>query len=120
MNALLDTQKIKFVNGTDNKNTELKTVLAGVTIDEDLDETIANFGDYMFLPWYFIFKTEVPVDLPELIEENQNRTYKITDEYGNEWRGFLRIAGIAPNDFTPQEFRLLAAPSNDITKLIHG
>ena len=120
MNAGLDSQKIKFVSGKDNKNTELKTVLGSVVIDEDRDETIANLGDYLFLPWYFIFKTEVPIDLPELLEANPNRSYKFTDEYGQEWRGFLRQAGIAPNDYTPQEFRLLAAPSNDIELLIHG
>jgi hypothetical protein len=119
MNAGL-LSKIKFSNGEENKNTELKTILAGVTVDEDADESISGFGDYIFLPWYFIFKTDVPVSLPELIEENPNRTYKFTDEYNNEWRGFLRIAAMAPNDYTPQEFRLLATPTNDIKKLIHG
>lgn len=120
MNAGLDSQKIKFTSGKDNKNTELKTVLSGVTIDEDKDELISSLGDPLFLPWYFIFKTEVPVGLPELLETNPNRSFKFTDEYGQEWRGFLRSAGIAPNEYTPQEFRLLASPSNDIELLIHG
>lgn len=120
MNAGLDNQKIKFVSGKDNKKTELKTVLSGVTIDEDKDETIANLGDYLFFPWYFVFKTEVPIDLPELLETNPNRSFRFTDENGLEWVGFLIMAGIAPNDYTPQEFKLLASPTNDINLLIHG
>lgn len=120
MNAGLDNKKIAFASGKDNKNTELKTVLAGVTVDEDKDELISGLGDYMFLPWYFIFKVPAMIDLPELLEDNPNRLFTFIDESGNVWRGFLRTAGIAPNDFTPQEFRLLASPNNDITKLIHG
>lgn len=116
----LEAMKLKFLNGEENKNTDLKTVLGSLTVDEDADETISGFGDFMFYPWYFIFKTETPINLSELIEENPNRTYRFTDVDGNEWVGFLIMAGIAPNDFTPQEFRLLACPSNDIKKLIHG
>ena len=29
------------------------------------------------------------------------------------------MAGIAPNEYTAQEFKLLAAPGQDLTKLIH-
>jgi hypothetical protein len=118
LNAGLDNKKIIFSSGKENKNTELKTVLGTEIIDEDKDELIAGFGDYLFFPFYFIFKTIVPINLPELLEENPNRVFKFTDEYGQEWKGFLMMAGIAPNEYTPQEFRLLAAPSNDIKKLI--
>lgn len=120
MNAGLDTEKIKFASGKDNNNTLLKTVLAGFTTDEDKDEPISSLGDYMFLPWYFTFKTEVPADIPDLIESNPNRSFKFTDEYGQVWRGFSRLIGIAPNDYTPQEFKMLATPNNNITLLIHG
>lgn len=120
-NAGLDSKKIAFASGgKENLNTKLKTIEAGVTIDEDLDETISSFGDYIFLPWEFIFKTQVPIDLPELIEDNPNRSFKITDEFGKVWRGFSLMAAIAANDYTPQEYKLLAAPSNDIKLLIHG
>jgi hypothetical protein len=119
MNAGLGSSKIKFSSGKENQNTSLKTVLAGFTTDEDKDEAISSFGEPMFLPWYFIFKTEVPVSLPELLEDNPNRCFKFTDEYGNDWTGFLIMAGIAPNEYTAQEFKLLAAPGQDLTKLIH-
>lgn len=118
MNYGLLSKKITFTSGKDNKNTALRTELAGVVVDEDQDETIGNLGAPLFLPWEFVFKTEVPHDLPELLENNPNLSFKFTDEEGEEWTGFLRMGGIAPNEFTPQEYRLLAAPSNDILKLI--
>lgn len=120
MNAGLDSQKIVFASGKDNQNTELKTVLGSVTVDEDKDEAISGLGAYMFLPWYFIFKTQVPIGIPELIEDNPNLSFKFTDEAGQVWRGFSQLIGVAPNDYTPQEFKLLATPENDILKLIHG
>jgi hypothetical protein len=118
INYGLENKKIIFTSGKDNNNTDLKTTLAGVVIDEDKDEGIASLGSPLFIPFYFIFKTEVPLALAELIEENPNRSYKFTDEYGQVWNGFLKMAGIAPNEYTPQEFRLLASPSNDIKLLI--
>lgn len=117
MHAGLTAPKAVFANGKENRNTALLTRVGSVTIDEDADQGLT--GSPMFLPWYFIFKTEVPINLPELLEENPNRCFKFTNEYEQEWTGFLISAGIAINDYTPQEFRLLAAPSNDITKLIH-
>lgn len=119
MNAGLANKHITFTSGKDNKNTALRTELAGVVIDEDADETISDLGTPLFFPWEFVFKTEVPADLPELLENNPNLCFKFTDEYGEEWAGFSRMAGIASNEYTPQEYRLLAAPSNDILKLIH-
>lgn len=118
MNYGLGTEKIKFVSGKDNKNTELKTVLAGVTIDEDKDESFASV-DPMFLPFYAAFKTEVPIDIPELMEADSNRSLKFTDEYSQDWKAFTRMGGFAPNDYTPQEFKGLLTPSNDIELLIH-
>lgn len=120
INAGLGNKKIAFTSGKENKNTELRTVLGAVTIDENKDETIAELGDPLFLPWYFIFKAETNIELPALLEENPNRCFKFTDEYGIQWKGFLRLAGIAANDYTPQEYRMLAAPDNDILKLIRA
>lgn len=119
MNYGLGSQKIKFANGKDNKNTGLKTVLAGVTVDEDKDESFASVTP-MFIPFYAAFKTEVPINLPESLETNPNRSFKYLDEYDQEWKIFLRMGGIAPNDYTPQEYKGLLTPNNDIELLIHG
>lgn len=118
INYGLGTSKIKFTSGKDNKNTLLKTVLNGVTIDEDKDESYSNVTP-MFIPFYVAFKTEVPIDLPEDLETNPNRTFKFTDEYGQDWKIFMRMGGFAPNDYTPQEFKGLLTPNNDIKRLIH-
>lgn len=114
------SKKITFSSGKDNKNTGLKTELSGVVIDEDSDERISTFGELLFKPWYFICKSPGPLDpaLSEILEENPNRVFRITDENGNDWRGFLRLSGIAPNDYSPQEWRLLATKNNDMKKRI--
>lgn len=117
INYGLGSKKIKFTSGKDNKNTELKTVLSGVTVDEDKDESFASVTP-MFIPFYAAFKTEVPIDIPESLEANPNLSYKFTDEYGQDWRIFNRMAGFAPNDYTPQEFKGLLTPNNDINLLI--
>lgn len=119
INYGLASKKIVFTSGKDNKNTELKTVLAGVTIDEDKDEAISPMGEPMFLPFYHIAKFNPLTMQPEDLEDNSNRSFIFSDIYGNEWRDFLRIAGIAPNDFSQQEFKLLLSPSNDPKLLIH-
>ena len=119
INYGLASKKIVFTSGKDNKNTELKTVLAGVTIDEDKDEAISSMGEPMFLPFYQIAKFNPLTMRPEDLETNSNRSFIFSDIYGNEWRDFLRIAGIAPNDFSQQEFKLLLSPSNDPKLLIH-
>lgn len=119
INYGLASKKIKFANGKDNKNTELKTVLAGVTIDEDKDESFAGVTP-MFIPFYGAFKTEVPINLPERLETDPNRSFKYLDEYDQEWKIFLRMGGIAPNDYTPQEYKGLLTPNNNIELLIHG
>lgn len=114
--TLLD-KPLKFSNGNDNNNTALKTIIGSAVVDEDGDEYVS---DPLYLPWYFIFKTIVRVNIPTLLEENPNRRFRFRDENGNYFKGFLQMGGIAVNTYTPQEFRLLAAPDNDLTLLIHG
>jgi hypothetical protein len=116
MNYGLDTELIKFNSG--DKNTELLTTLAGITIDENADESIGGFGEKMFLPFYFNFTTEVPVNLVEILEATPNRCFKFTDPDKNIFTGFLISAAIAPNDSKEQEFKLLASKNNNLTLLV--
>lgn len=118
MNAGLETKKIKFSSDKDNKNSGLKTVLGSVTVDEDAEESFAG-AEKMFQPFYAIFKASPLIDLPELLEENPNRIFSVTDENGYIWRGFLRISGLAANEYTPQEWRLLLTPDNDMTRRVY-
>jgi hypothetical protein len=108
-----DGQKLKFQ--TTERNADLKTVLGGVTVEEKAD--LALTSDRLFLPFYFEFDTEVPIDLVSLLEENANRCFSF-EWLGETFTGFLIKAGIAPNTNKEQAFKLLAGPSNDMTKLI--
>lgn len=112
----LDSQLLKFNSG--DKNTELITELAGVTIDEDADVEISSVGEKMFFPFIATFGTETPSDLVNLLEANPNRCFTGYDEArGMQIEGFILTAGIAPNDLKEQEFRLLLSPNNDLTLL---
>lgn len=113
-----DNQKVKVVSG--NRNITLKTVLAGVTVDEDSDLLIANMGDRMILPYYMDFETIVPFNpttLIALLEVNPNRCFQFT-ENGISYKGFNIKTGMSPGDNKPQSFKLLSAPDNDLTQKI--
>lgn len=116
MHKGLENQKLIFNSG--DKNTALKTVLAGVTIDEDKDELISALGDIMFMPFFANFATEVPVNIVDILEASPNRCFTAFDEArGVQIEGFLMSAGFAPNDLKEQEFRLLLSPNNDLSLL---
>lgn len=116
MHKGLEMLKLKFNSG--DKNTELLTELAGVTIDEDADVLISSLGAVMFIPFYATFATETPSDLVDILEATPNRCFKCYDPIKDiEIEGFLISAGMAPNDLKEQEFKLLLSPNNDINLL---
>ena len=112
----LGTGKIK--HNSSDKNAELKTVLGGVTIDEDGEETINQGSGPMFLPFYFNFSSIVPTDLVDTLELTPYRCFQFTSPEGHVFTGFLYSAAMAPNEAREQEFKLLAAPSNDLNLLV--
>lgn len=107
--------KVKFESG--ERNTGLKTVLAGVTVKENADLLVNTLGDKLFLPVWFDFETKVPIDLVDILEASANRCFSfVWDDV--TYKGFLVKAGIAPNTRQTQQYKLLAAPDNDLTQLI--
>lgn len=110
-----ETGKLKFQ--TTQKNRELRTVLAGVTIDEDADEIIGNLTAPLFKPYYIEFNCQSPIGITEALETDPNQPFSFEWE-GETFVGFLIKAGIAPDSNKEQTFKLLSAPQNDITKLI--
>lgn len=109
----LDTEKITFRSA--DKNTDLKTVLAGVTISESADVQIGALGKQLFRPYYFTFTTQVPVNLTDLINENPYGKVKFWVE-GVPFYGFLMDGGIKPATNDTQQWKLLCAPENDLKK----
>jgi hypothetical protein len=109
----LEGQKVKYQ--TSDRNADLKTVMDGVTVQENSDMVIT--ADRIFLPFYFEFDTQVPIDLVSVMEANPNRKFQFT-WLGSTFTGYLMKAGIAPNTNKEQAYKLLAAASNDMTNLL--
>lgn len=110
---------LKLIFNSGDKNVELLTELAGVTIDENADVPLDRAGDILFLPFIATFLTEVPIDLVSLLEANPNRCFTAYDEQRDvQITGFNLLAGLSVSDRKEQEFRLLLSPENDLTLLL--
>lgn len=99
---------------TTEKNPELSTTQGATTIQEKADFPIGP--TQLFKPYYHDLETKVPVALVSLLEANPNRPFSFIDEDGDTFIGFLIKGGIAPDDNKEQSFKLLSAPSNDLSK----
>lgn len=110
-----ETSKLKFE--TTQKNRNLRTILAGITIDEDADETIGNLEAPLFKPYYLEFECQSPKTIVEILDTDPNQPFSFEWE-GETFKGFLIKAGIAPDSNKEQTIKLLCSPSNDMTKFI--
>ena len=110
-------ETLKFYFQTTQKNRSLKTMLAGVTVDEDADETIGNLDAPLFKPYYLEFECQSPQSIVEVLEGAPNTRFSF-EWKGETFYGFLMKAGIAPDSNKEQTIKLLCSPSNDITKFI--
>lgn len=99
--------------------------VAMITIDdtgrrvyEGQDETIsAAFGDQLFLPWYFNITPGLPINALDLIDNNPNTDIALT--WNNvQSKGFPVEVNIDEGENSPQNFKLLASPSNNMLNLI--
>lgn len=107
---------IKFQTG--DKNSELSTTLAGVTITEKEDIVNHDLGDPFYLPYYFEFDTEMPINYKTIIETNPYGTIKFSDENGNVFYGYMWDGDVKPATNDRQKWKLLCSPLTDKTLLI--
>lgn len=111
---LLDTEKIKFQSA--DKNAELSTTLAGVTVTEKEDIQIGGLAAPFFRPYYINFRTKVPINLVELLKVNPWGRIQFSYQ-GNVFYGYIMDGGIRPATNDAQTWKLLSAPENDLSKL---
>jgi len=102
---------------TTDKNRDLKTVQGTKIYDEDADIIIRDLAPPLFIPVYFEIETKVPVNLPEMLENNPAKCFSFTWQ-GTLYKGFLMKAGISISDNASQVFKLLSTPDNDLSKLV--
>jgi hypothetical protein len=109
----LESKSIKLASA--DKNTDLVTTLNGITIKENEELQIGSLPAKLFLPAYFTVTTQVPFDFMETM--NANPYGKIKFKFrNNDFYGYLVDGGIKPGDNDKQQWKLLAAPENDLSK----
>ena len=122
LHSLLDKQdinKLVYVPVVE-KNSELSTTLAGVTIIEKADVVIGSLQSKLFLPYYFEMSTQVPMDFLALMKDNPYGKIKFTDgKTGLVLYGYLWDGGIKPEPNDKQTWKLIAAAGQDLTKFIN-
>ena len=99
------------------KNSELKTVLGGVTIEEKGDVTIGDLAEPIFVPLTATFTGRVPKDIIEIMETDPTRAFSFVWD-GDTYKIYTVDIGIQPADNAEQEVTGLLLPENDLTKLI--
>ena len=104
---------------TNDKNKDLSTTLNGITITENDDLPISSIVDnYLFYPFYFVFKTQVPVNFSDLLSGAANGHISFTF-LGNTFYGFPMQVKQKPALNEAQEWKLLCSPLSNIKGLIN-
>lgn len=110
-----DAGVLKFQTAT--KNSDLSTTLGAEVITENADITIGSLGDRLFLPVYFSFTTALPLNVQNTIRQFPYHRIRFSFK-GQSFTGYLWDGGVKPATDDEQQWKLLAAPDNDLTKLI--
>lgn len=112
-----DIRFLKFESAV--RNIELSTTIGGVTITEKDNVVIGSLQDKLFLEYYMTFTTRVPVDYTTLMGVNPYGKVKFTDGVtGLVLYGFLWDGGINPEPQDKKEWKLIAAPNQDLSRFI--
>ena len=116
ISSFLDLQtgsKITFQTG--EKNSELSTLdLNSILIVEKGDLFYNPATPKLFKPYYFRFKTEVPFNYTQIMNNNPYGIIKFT--YNNvDLYGYINDGAIKPAINDVQEWLLLCAPQTDLT-----
>jgi hypothetical protein len=118
LHSLLDLLDIHAIKQQSfDKNVDLATTLGGITVAESQDIPIASLPPKLFKPYYISFKTDVPLNILQLLKTNPYGKIKFTVRE-KVFYGFLCDGGIRPSDNDRQTWKLLSAPENDLSKLI--
>lgn len=106
-------EELKFISASKSKD-----MVAG-GVEEGANVPVNAFGPKMFIPFDFTFKTAVPFNLYEVLNQDSNMPFSFVHE-DRQYKGFLRKAGISAETKEEQELRLISSPSNNMEELIYG
>ncbi|MES2428245.1 MAG: hypothetical protein V4560_14795 [Bacteroidota bacterium] len=113
----LDTNKL--VLQTTDKNRDLVTTIAGITVNEAADIPVSTMGDKVFLPYYTTKDIQSPQDLLTLVTNNNYGVMSYTRE-GVQMDGFIIDVRSQDAYLETQQYRLLISANNDLTQLINN
>jgi hypothetical protein len=111
----MDAQSIKFLKTDKEKAALFETILAGVSKKQGIDIQIGGLQSKLFKPYYLTFKTEVDLNLLQIIDDDP---YGMVSGYwkGFQFYGFLFDGGVEPHTQAAQEWKLIVAPMVDMKK----
>ncbi|CAL7961503.1 hypothetical protein GAMM_230012 [Gammaproteobacteria bacterium] len=113
MMDFLDAEKIGKM--TADKNKDLSTTLAGVTILQSEDIAIGALTEKLIVPYYFNFKTKVPVNMLQLFKDKPYG--KVKFKWNDlQWYGYLWDGGVKTATLEVQEWKLIALPGQLLEK----
>ena len=103
---------------TTEKNANLKTVLAGETVEEKADVLIGSLASPYITPFKVDCEVMVPESLFSIMASNSKATFIFTYN-GIQLKGWPYKASQKPSGNQSQEWSLQLAYDNDLTQLIH-
>jgi len=112
----MDAYSINFTKG--DRNSELSTTLAGVTIAENANYPIGGLGDAISCGTYANFVADVDEVTYQLIKARPYEKYTFIYR-GYTFKGWIFEAGFMPSTKEKQKIKLLLEAGTDTTKLIH-
>jgi hypothetical protein len=102
---------------TSDRNATLKTVKAGVTIDESANVNIGSLDDPLFIPLEMSADSPMPDGMIDIMNSTPEGTIQF--EYnGVSFYGFANEVSIQPASKTAQTTTMLCSTQTDLSKLI--
>lgn len=109
----LRTKQIELTSA--EKNKELSTTLAGVTVDQDEPIGINNLIEEKFQPVYINFTTKVPENVLITMQNNSYGKIKFLVK-GREFFAYLFDGSIKEGNHDKQKWKVISAKENDLSK----
>ncbi len=111
LRSLLDFQDAENIRLTSYD----KNVAMVSDIVENADVQVGALGNKLFLPYYFDFTTELPLNVWDIL--NLNPYGKVKFRWNNQdWYGWLWDGKVQPAENDSKQWKLLAAPNNLLIK----
>lgn len=108
--------KLSFL--TVSKNHNLTTTIGGITTIENVDVPISSLNpNLLFYPFYFTFRTKVPVNFNEILETAANGHIQFSFN-GTVFYGFPQQVKQKPAIDEVQEWKLLCSPATNIDDIL--